>query len=132
VWNLLSNAVKFTPGGGRVSVTVRAEDDHAELQVADTGMGIPGSFLPFVFDKFRQADASFTRQHGGLGLGLAIARHLIELHGGSIEARSAGEGTGATFVVRLPLATHGARTSGVEPAASAARGVAHEVPDHDH
>ena len=78
-------------------------DGHAELQVTDTGMGIPEAFLPFVFDKFRQADGSFTRQHGGLGLGLAIARHLIELHGGSIEARSAGEGTGATFVVRLPL-----------------------------
>lgn len=78
------------------------------------------------------ADASFTRQHGGLGLGLAIVCHLIELHGGSIEARSAGEGTGATFVVRLPLATRGARTSEVEHAASAARGVAHEVPEHDH
>jgi len=132
VWNLLSNAVKFTPGGGRVTLTVRAADDQAELQVTDTGMGIPESFLPFVFDKFRQADASFTRQHGGLGLGLAIARHLIELHGGSIEARSAGEGAGATFVVRLPLATQGARTSELEPAASAAGGVAHEVPKHDH
>jgi PAS domain S-box-containing protein len=102
VWNLLSNAVKFTPSGGRVTVNVLAVNDHAELQVADTGVGIPRSFLPFVFDKFRQADASFTRQHGGLGLGLAIARHLIELHGGSIEARSAGEGAGATFVVQLP------------------------------
>ena len=132
VWNLLSNAVKFTPAGGRVTVTVRAENGQAELQVTDTGMGIPEAFLPFVFDKFRQADASFTRQHGGLGLGLAIARHLIELHGGSIEARSAGEGTGATFVVRLPLTTHGARSSELEPAASAARGVTHQVPDHDH
>jgi signal transduction histidine kinase len=103
VWNLLSNAVKFTPAGGCVTVDVRASDGHAELQVADTGMGINAAFLPYVFDKFRQADASFTRQHGGLGLGLAIARHLIELHGGSIEARSAGEGAGATFVIRLPL-----------------------------
>ena len=102
VWNLLSNAVKFTPSGGRVAVKVLTVDDHAELHVTDTGVGIPRAFLPFVFDKFRQADASFTRQHGGLGLGLAIARHLIELHGGSIEARSAGEGSGATFVVRLP------------------------------
>jgi len=102
VWNLLSNAVKFTPSGGRVMVNVVPADDHAELHVTDTGVGIPRSFLPYVFDKFRQADASFTRQHGGLGLGLAIARHLIELHGGSIEARSAGEGAGATFVVRLP------------------------------
>jgi len=107
VWNLLSNAVKFTPAGGRVTVNVGASDGQAELQVTDTGMGISDAFLPYVFDKFRQADASFTRQHGGLGLGLAIARHLIELHGGSIEARSAGEGTGATFVVRLPLEAPG-------------------------
>jgi PAS domain S-box-containing protein len=102
VWNLLSNAVKFTPAGGQVIVDVSGNDGVAELTVTDTGVGIPPPFLPYVFDKFRQADASFTRQHGGLGLGLAIARHLIELHGGSIEARSAGEGNGATFVVRLP------------------------------
>jgi PAS domain S-box-containing protein len=104
-WNLLSNAVKFTPPGGHVQVTTRIDDGHAELRVTDTGIGIPPAFLPFVFDKFRQADGSFTRQHGGLGLGLAIARHLVELHGGSIEALSAGEGTGATFVVRLPLSS---------------------------
>jgi len=102
VWNLLSNAVKFTPAGGRVSVDVGSVDGVAELTVTDTGVGIPPAFLPFVFDKFRQADGSFTREHRGLGLGLAIARHLIELHGGSIEARSAGEGTGSTFIVRLP------------------------------
>ncbi|HKB10296.1 MAG TPA: HAMP domain-containing sensor histidine kinase, partial [Vicinamibacterales bacterium] len=102
VWNLLSNAVKFTPAGGRVTVDVAANRGHAELTVADTGVGIPQAFLPFVFDKFRQADGSFSRQHGGLGLGLAIARHLIEVHGGSIEARSGGEGSGATFVIRLP------------------------------
>jgi PAS domain S-box-containing protein len=133
VWNLLSNAVKFTPIGGRVTVGVRADDGDAVLEVSDTGMGIAEAFLPYVFDKFRQADASFTRQHGGLGLGLAIARHLIELHGGSIEARSAGEGAGATFVVRLPLSTRAAEDSARAPAASAAaRGVAHEIPDHDH
>ena len=102
VWNVLSNAVKFTPAGGRVSIEVGAPDGVAELKVTDTGVGIPPAFLPFVFDKFRQADGSFTRQHVGLGLGLAIARHFIELHGGSIEARSAGEGAGATFIVRLP------------------------------
>jgi PAS domain S-box-containing protein len=102
VWNLLSNAVKFTPAGGQVTVDVAANDGFAVLTVTDTGVGIAPEFLPYVFDKFRQADASFTRQYGGLGLGLAIARHLIELHGGSIEARSAGEGNGATFVVRLP------------------------------
>ncbi len=103
VWNLLSNAVKFTPPGGRVTVDVRAVDGQAELRVSDTGAGIPAGFLPFVFDKFRQADASATRQHGGLGLGLAIARHLAEMHGGSIDAQSEGEGRGAMFRVRLPL-----------------------------
>jgi signal transduction histidine kinase len=86
-----------------------------------------------VFDKFRQADGSYTRQHGGLGLGLAIARHLIELHGGSIEARSVGEGSGATFVVRLPLAKRGGATARRSAAASAAaRGVSDKVPEHDH
>jgi PAS domain S-box-containing protein len=103
LWNLLSNAVKFTPPGGHVTVSAAIGDGHAELRVADTGVGIPAAFLPFVFDKFRQADGSLARQHGGLGLGLAIARHLVELHGGSIEALSAGEGTGATFIVRLPI-----------------------------
>ena len=102
VWNLLSNAVKFTPSGGRVTVDVGHDDDAVFIQVSDTGSGIPQWFLPFVFDKFRQADASLTRQHGGLGLGLAIARHLVELHGGTIEARSQGEGRGATFMVRIP------------------------------
>jgi signal transduction histidine kinase len=111
VWNLLSNAVKFTPAGGRVIVDVSARDGVAQLTVSDTGVGIPEAFLPYVFDKFRQADASFTRQHGGLGLGLAIARHLIELHGGSIEARSGGEGSGATFVVRLPRSPETATSS---------------------
>jgi signal transduction histidine kinase len=106
VWNLMSNALKFTPAGGKVTVGVASSDGHAELQVTDTGRGIPASFLPFVFDKFRQADASVTRQQGGLGLGLSIARHLVELHGGSIEARSEGEGAGATFIVRLPLPVH--------------------------
>ena len=102
VWNLLSNAVKFTPSGGRVTVDVGRRDGEAVLEVSDTGSGIPQAFLPFVFDKFRQADASLTRQHGGLGLGLAIARHLVELHGGTIEAQSGGEGCGATFIVRVP------------------------------
>jgi two-component system CheB/CheR fusion protein len=103
VWNLVSNALKFTPSGGRVTVSVTASGRYATLEVRDTGMGIPAAFLPHVFDKFRQADGSFTRQQGGLGLGLAIARQLTELHGGSIEAHSEGEGSGATFVVRLPL-----------------------------
>ena len=101
-WNLLSNAVKFTPSGGEVSVNLRRVDSHVEIEVTDSGQGISPEFLPFVFDRFRQADSTSTRQHGGLGLGLAIARHLVEIHGGAIEARSGGEGKGATFTVRLP------------------------------
>jgi len=103
-WNLLSNAVKFTPSGGKVSVSLRRTKSEAEIQVTDTGQGINEIFLPFVFDRFRQADSTSTRQHGGLGLGLAIARHLIEIHGGAVEANSDGEGKGARFIVRLPLA----------------------------
>jgi signal transduction histidine kinase len=103
VWNILSNAVKFTNPGGRVTTSVSVVKGHAEVSVADTGIGIAPAFLPFVFDKFRQADGSYARRHGGLGLGLAIARHLVELHGGSIEARSDGEDRGSTFTVRLPL-----------------------------
>jgi len=101
--NLLSNAVKFTPEGGHVVVTVAEGDGLAELSVADSGVGIPATFLPHVFDKFRQADGSFTRRYGGLGLGLAISRHLVELHRGTIEARSSGKNAGSTFIVRIPL-----------------------------
>ena len=103
VWNLLSNAVKFTPGGGSVAVRLGRADGHAELTVSDTGRGIAPEFLPHVFDRFRQADGRITREHGGLGLGLAIARHLVEMHGGSISAASPGEGRGATFRVQIPL-----------------------------
>jgi signal transduction histidine kinase/ActR/RegA family two-component response regulator len=103
-WNLLSNAVKFTPSGGTVSVTLHRVDSHAEIIVTDTGPGISPEFLPYVFDRFRQADSTSTRHHGGLGLGLAIARHLIEIHGGMIEATSGGVGKGATLTVRLPVA----------------------------
>ena len=105
VWNLFSNAVKFTPNGGRVDVHLRCDDSHAELSVSDTGIGINPTFLPHIFDRFRQADGTSTRKHGGLGLGLAIVRHLVELHGGTITAHSSGEGQGATFSVRLPLAS---------------------------
>jgi PAS domain S-box-containing protein len=103
VWNLLSNAVKFTPEGGRVEVRLARAGSHAELSVSDTGVGITPDFIPYVFDRFRQADPSTTRAHGGLGIGLAIVRHLAELHGGEVSAESAGEGRGATFRVRLPL-----------------------------
>src|SRR5262249_39836396 len=102
-YNLLANAVKFTPADGGISVRLRHRDDQAELSVADTGEGIKPDFLPYIFEPFRQQDASSTRVHGGLGLGLAITRHLVALHGGSIRAESAGVGQGATFVVRLPL-----------------------------
>jgi signal transduction histidine kinase/CheY-like chemotaxis protein len=103
VWNLLSNAVKFTPKGGHIHVTLRRADSSAELSVRDTGRGIARDFLPFVFERFRQADSSTTRQHGGLGLGLSIVQHLVELHGGRVEAFSEGDGQGATFTVRLPI-----------------------------
>jgi PAS domain S-box-containing protein len=103
VWNLLSNAIKFTPKGGRVQLRLERVNSHIEITVADTGSGIKPDFLPHVFERFRQADQATTRQHGGLGLGLAIVRHLIELHGGTVQAESAGENQGATFTVRLPL-----------------------------
>ena len=103
MWNLLSNAVKFTPAGGRVEVELRREGARTALQVSDTGQGIAPEFLPHVFDRFRQADMGTTRQHGGLGLGLAIVRHLVELHGGDVTAESAGRGLGSTFTLRLPL-----------------------------
>jgi PAS domain S-box-containing protein len=103
VWNLLSNAVKFTPQGGRVELSLTRVDPHLRLTVRDTGKGIAREFLPEVFDRFRQADSSSTRRHGGLGLGLALVKHLTELHGGTIRAESEGEGLGATFTVDLPL-----------------------------
>ncbi|HKY43440.1 MAG TPA: CHASE domain-containing protein [Pyrinomonadaceae bacterium] len=103
VWNLLSNAVKFTDSGGRVCVKVALVGPTVEISVADTGQGISKEFLPYVFDRFRQADSTTTRQHGGLGLGLAIARHLIEIHGGMIKAESLGEGRGSKFTIKLPL-----------------------------
>jgi PAS domain S-box-containing protein len=103
VWNLLSNAVKFTPKGGNVHVLLERVNSHVEISVIDNGMGIKPEFLPHVFDRFRQADSSTTRRHGGLGLGLAIVRQLVEIHGGSVRAKSAGEGQGATFTVTLPI-----------------------------
>ncbi|PSR18510.1 PAS domain S-box protein [filamentous cyanobacterium CCP3] len=107
VWNLLSNAVKFTPAGGQIRVRLARDDaNQAEITVSDTGKGISPDFLPLIFDYFRQADSATTRQFGGLGLGLAIVRHLVELHGGTIRADSAGEGLGATFTVTLPTLTH--------------------------
>ncbi len=104
MWNLLANAIKFTPKSGRVQVTLSRINSHLEIAVSDTGKGIAPEFLRHVFERFRQADSSTTRTYGGLGLGLAIVRHLTELHGGTVTADSPGEGQGATFTVRLPVA----------------------------
>ena len=103
IWNLLSNAIKFTPAGGRVEVKVERSASHVVLSVSDTGVGIAPEFLPHVFERFRQADSTTTRTHGGLGLGLAIVRHLVELHGGTVVAANRTEG-GAVFTVTLPAA----------------------------
>lgn len=124
-WNLLANAIKFTPAGGRVEARLEREGAFARLTVVDSGQGIHPDFLPHVFERFRQGDSTMTRAHGGLGLGLAIVRHLVELHGGYVSADSPGEGQGATFTVRLPLqatlsegdaaAGHRAPPSGKQP-----------------
>ncbi len=111
VWNLISNAIKFTPAGGSVAVELRHEEDRLLLSVRDTGSGIAPEFLPHVFERFRQADASSTRSQGGLGLGLSIVKHVVELHGGRARAASAGLGQGATFEVELPLAPWGVEKS---------------------
>jgi len=104
IWNLLSNAIKFTPNEGVVRLEIERTDDFVEIRVKDTGVGIKEEFLPHVFDRFRQADASSIRKFGGLGLGLAIVRHITEMHGGTVSAFSEGENKGSTFAVRLPLA----------------------------
>jgi len=128
VWNLLMNAVKFTPNGGTVTILLRGSDAHVELSVSDTGVGIAPSFLPHVFDRFSQNDSSTTRAFGGLGLGLAISRQLVELHGGSIDAHSPGEGMGSTFVVRLPVSVKQQESRQEEgPARVAVRKSAEEV-----
>ncbi|MEG4532174.1 PAS domain-containing protein [Microcoleus sp. D2_18a_D3] len=117
VWNLLSNAVKFTPPSGKIEVVLDRVDTNAQITVTDTGKGIEPDFLPYVFDYFRQADSSMTRKFGGLGLGLAIVRHLVELHGGTVKSDSPGEGKGATLTVRIPLMPIPSQTS---PAGTAA------------
>jgi CheY-like chemotaxis protein len=119
IGNLLSNAVKFTPQGGRIAVELACPESFAELRIADTGEGIAPEVLPYVFDRFRQGGTSTTKRHGGLGLGLAIARHVVDLHGGTIHAESAGEGRGATFRVRLPLERASAVADGALPPATA-------------
>ncbi|MEA5578343.1 chemotaxis protein CheB [Anabaena sp. UHCC 0451] len=106
IWNLLSNAIKFTPAGGKIDVTLNYTDSQAEIQVKDTGLGISAEFLPYVFERFRQADSTTRKSNSGLGLGLAIVRHLVELHGGTVAVASLGKDQGATFTVRLPLQTN--------------------------
>ncbi|MCC5667302.1 PAS domain-containing protein [Nostoc sp. CHAB 5784] len=103
LWNLLSNAIKFTPPGGRVGVMLEAVHSHAEIRVSDTGIGIPADLLPYVFERFRQGDSSSSKTTQGLGLGLSIVRHIVELHGGTVQAQSPGEGKGTTIAIRLPL-----------------------------
>jgi signal transduction histidine kinase/PAS domain-containing protein len=121
VWNLLANAIKFTPRGGSVRVAVREASGVIEIVVSDNGAGIPADFLPHIFDRFRQADGSITRKFGGLGLGLSIVRHLVELHGGTVSAQSPGVGLGSTFLVSLPLHDHDGTANGASATAAEAR-----------
>jgi len=121
VWNLLANAIKFTPRDGRVMVRMEQHDEELTLTVRDTGQGISADFIPHVFDRFSQADSGSTRAHGGLGLGLAIVRHLVELHAGTVEAMSAGPGQGATFSVRIPIQNTKAATAGNDHGQTAVR-----------
>jgi signal transduction histidine kinase/CheY-like chemotaxis protein len=114
-WNLLTNAVKFTPRDGQVTVTMRSSDGQVQVSITDTGEGIDPEFLPHVFDRFRQADASTTRKHGGLGLGLSIVKQLVELHGGTVAATSAGSGTGSTFRVNLPVTASNSEPPPAQP-----------------
>jgi len=102
-WNLLTNAVKFTPAAGHIDVVLERVNSHVEISVEDSGIGIKPEFLAFVFDRFRQADASITRRHGGLGLGLSIVKHLVERHGGTVRVKSQGENRGSTFIIALPI-----------------------------
>ena len=104
IWNLLSNAIKFTPKDGKVQIVLERVNSHVEINVADTGVGIRPEFIPHLFERFRQGDASTTRRYGGLGLGLSIVKSLVELHGGTIAVKSPGEGRGTTVTVNLPLA----------------------------
>src|SRR6185437_223950 len=128
VWNVLSNAAKFTPAGGQVYISVKQTGSHALIQVQDSGPGIDPGFLPYVFERFRQADGSTTRTHGGLGLGLAIVRHLVELHGGTIAVDNRSDGPGAVFTIRLPLPSGELRAESLINAASVFKEIQPEPP----
>ena len=131
IWNLLSNAVKFTPRGGRVMVRVARGDSQLEIAITDTGAGISKEFLPFIFDRFTQADTTTSRRHAGLGLGLAIVRHIVELHGGTVTAESDGVGRGATFRVTLPVRALRGADPDAKPQAIAAENLADKITLHD-
>jgi signal transduction histidine kinase/ActR/RegA family two-component response regulator len=127
--NILSNAVKFTPKGGRIQVALERVNSHVEVSVADTGAGISADFLPYVFDRFRQAEHATTRHHGGLGLGLAIVKQIVELHGGAVKAKSPGENQGSTFIVILPLqVVHGTESDRIHPQAEVGPAQSDQIP----
>jgi len=129
LWNLLTNAVKFTPKGGKVAVILDKAEEELTITISDTGIGIKPEFLPHIFERFRQADSTSTRKHGGLGLGLAIVRHLVELHGGTVAVQSRGEGHGSTFVVMLPCCANSGET--VEPAQDTSKSLTRVQPLRD-
>ncbi len=128
IWNLLSNAVKFTPQGGRIGLRLERAASHVRITVADTGQGVSAEFLPYIFDRFRQADSTTTRAHGGLGLGLAIVRHLVELHGGTVNAESDGVGQGTIFTIQLPLIAEAGKVGAQQQTNAAADDT--ESPEH--
>jgi signal transduction histidine kinase len=129
VWNLLTNAIKFTPRGGKVQVVLERASSHVELSISDTGKGISAEFLPHVFERFSQSDPSATRSHTGLGLGLAIVKNLVEMHGGSVIAKSAGEGKGSTFILLLPISVVRELEGGDQPHPTTPTGVDPRCPD---
>jgi PAS domain S-box-containing protein len=131
VWNLLTNAIRFTPKGGKVEIRLEPVNSHLEITVTDTGEGISPEFLPFVFERFRQEDSSTTRKHPGLGLGLSIVKNLVEMHGGQVRARSAGQDQGATFIVSLPVRAADSDSPTKEQAAAAARDSSAELAQTD-
>jgi signal transduction histidine kinase/ActR/RegA family two-component response regulator len=131
VWNLLVNAVKFTPKGGVIKLRLRRVESDLELTVEDNGIGIPKSFLPHIFESFRQVDSSSTREHGGLGIGLSIAKHIVDLHGGTIEARSEGEGRGSLFTLRLPVSPLVSTTIGISRVPATEQRPSYELPVAD-
>ena len=131
VWNLLTNAIKFTNRGGKVDVSLTRQSGYVQIKVADNGIGIDLPFLSYVFDRFRQADSSSTRHHSGLGIGLAIVRHVVELHGGTVHAESFGHGHGATFTVSLPVSAVKMDSEQSSPQRRSSKSSTSPAPSHD-